>query len=306
MKRTIKILVTIIAMAILFGADVVWAEGVETVTVQNELGEVIELTPVPEEIINFTAEEIFRNAKHPLGFGVKIGDRLKDYFLIPIYDVNDTVVRYWAVCYFGVGEEKVKTMEEIIDSLWYPYKLWEQEETICEKLRENTKNLNDKNITKEEYDSVKDELNAEIAEINKMIRSYQDIKFKYYKYATIGAYYEIPPMGIGTGAGLLSCLEYYWQFYYYIKQKYQTDDIEFIKLVYGEGLRDYLVFRAGDDHVYVTIGRMESARHILIYEQEQFVGFNLNTDLPDFTNFWDENDRRNFWEPGIERYEESL
>lgn len=306
MKGSIKILVTIIAMAILFGADVVWAEGVETVTVQNELGEVIELTPVPEEIINFTAEEIFRNAKHPFGFGVKIGDRLKDYFLIPIYDVNDTVVRYWAVGYFGVGEEKVKTMEEIIDSLWYPYELWEQEETICEKLRENTKNLNDKNITKEEYDNVKDELSAELAEINKMIRSYQDIKFKYYKYATIGAYYEIPPMAIATGDGLLSYLKYYWQFYYYIKQKYQTDDIEFIKLVYGEGLMDYLVFRAGDDHVYVGIARMEYGRHILIYEQEQFVGFDLNTDLPDFSIFWDEKNQKNFWEPVIERYEESL
>lgn len=301
MNRSTSIIVMVFTMAVIVGVSGVW--GFKAIWEQSDFVEVTELTVMPEEIINYTAIRLLKNAHDPLNFSERVGGKLKDYFLVPIYDINGLVVKYWAVGYIGEGE--MKSMEEIFAALWYPYNLWEQRERHFKKLQENLENYRNKTISKEEYRAISNRLKEEYKPLSETIYNYRAINYRDYLFASIGAYYEIPPVERSGSNGLLHFLKYYWTCYYHIKKEFLTDDIEFIKFVYNDEYTVNMMFRVGNDYVYAR-GGSSGIPDAVIAEQNQFVGFDLTKISSDCIFLRNEIDRINLWGTEVIEYFESL
>ena len=296
MKRAINIMVIVVSLVVLVQVGGVW-------------GEEIELTPVSEEIINFGALEILRNTMDPSnvisreGWLVEcgsLGDKVKDYFLIPIYDVNGIVVKYWAIGYYGEGQ--MKNLEEIIASLWYPNELWEKEELYFDEVIKATSVFDKNDLTYEEYRQVSDMLKEKHEPIQESIDIYRNINRKDYLNSTVGAYYEIPPGQYSAETGFPYFIDSYWNKYYHVKKKYQTDDIEFVGFVYNSECRIMLKFKVGNNYVYTNSSVDELNYPTEIIEQDQFEGFDLHKATYDCVLFKYADSKKRIWDSIMEKY----
>ncbi len=295
MNRTIKITVVVLALVFLMETGSGWTEE-------------LELTPITDDEINFVALEILRNAFDKPDYNSKVGDKLKDYYLVPLYDGNNFIVRYWIIGYKGEGQ--IKNLEELIDSLWYPYNLWEQEEGIYDQIRENVYRFHDEIITYEEFVETENSLREELWSTFDKMKIYASTNYSDdYLHASIGPYYEIPPVEACANNGLPGFIIKYWEGYFHIKQKYQTDDIEFIKFVYDSEVSVNLMFKVNDSYVYTTASGEfdEISKPTEIKEQEQFEGFDLYHPPPNATFIKDFESGERKWEDlGLKFYIEGL
>lgn len=309
MKRVISIMVIALALVFLMEVGSGWAEEYEKVLVPTKTGEWMELTLVPEEIINFGTLEILRNTMDPSnvisreGWLVEcgsLGDKVKDYFLIPIYDVNDILVKYWAIGYYGEGQ--MKNLEEIIASLWYPNELWEKEELYFYEVRDAKNILNKEDLIYEEYRQIVDLLKEKHKSIQDNIYSYINLNVKDYLNSTVGAYYEIPPGQKSAETGFPYFIESYWNKYYHVNKQYQTDDIEFVGFVYNSECRIMLKFRVGNNYVYTNSSVDELNYPTEIIEQDKFEGFDLYKATYDCVLFKYADSKKRIWDSIIEKY----
>jgi len=258
-------------------------------------GDEMELTPLSDEVIDFAAQQILKNTT----------DEDVEYYLVPIYDINNLVVKYWVIGYHGEGQ--IKNLEQLFASLWYPYDLWERIKKYFEKTEENRNKQFNGIITKEEYNRIQEQLEGQSAILGEEYMSYRNLDYSNYLKACIGTYYQIAPIQTCCDLGIPLFIEEYWACYYRIKSKYQTEDIEFVKFVYDNDCIINIMLRVGNDYIFTRCSGSELSRPAEIYEKENFVGFDLINPPPDCIFFrYNDTKLKNWDELGVKEYIESF
>jgi len=267
-KITFLFLLSVISISFVFSSGL-WLEKKDK---NYNTGEIIP-TPVPVETVKRT---VLDNGYIAPTTGEPCQDMwgiYNDCDLYPVYDENNIPIEYLVLAYRERSERL--GMFDMLDKV-KPY-IYEYMKLVNEKAKLEIEDAD------YYYKSISSEIEEEIKEVCKKINGNLQYGFGFVK-----GIYELPPQMSEFHNG---CIPGLFIFYYKaideVKEKYNTDDVEFIcfRTLGGLGSRGW-EFRAGDKRLYVTTYLEEKLGeprwHILIKEI-----------TPDLKSLW------------IERYNES-
>lgn len=198
----------------------------------------IELTPVPEEMI----KEIAISVGNYFDFSVREGSEkmgpVYDAELIPIYTLNGKIYSYWVLMY--CEETPKKPWREILDEIYPDYlTLKKYKNNYYEIMRElqtvKDEIINEEDETKKEkLQQKKEDLRERSIELSKEIEF--EIEARYfrsgeYECKRYYANYEQSSSFHGGQVALPPIILGYWDVFDFLKDEFQTDNIEFSRFV---------------------------------------------------------------------------
>lgn len=196
----------------------------------------VELTPVPEEMIK---EIAMKDPSTKTYINTVIGEKnIVDCELVPGYSLNGDIWGYFTILFFE-GTPK-QSWEEIIERLSPDYEGYKELEERIKALEMESFNL-EKELEKTENEIERERILTQIKELDEQIISLnKDFIFKTksdyegrddYYFAKCGANFEQSPKKEIGCAGLPRHIYRYWHVVDFLKDEFETDDIEFINFV---------------------------------------------------------------------------